>query len=179
MGALVRPRSATVTFRLYDRPLHPELFDAVAVRAVARAGYRLTVRLTPAGHALAWTDGTVHLEEVLCDPGTDLPSAPPRLAHAFDSNRRARCTVGGVRYQIETQTEQLEAEAFAHLHAELLADGERKGLVFHCAAGNRIGLSPLGCVIAEELPRAVSVVAFHTFPDELTVLKTQSLIEWD
>jgi hypothetical protein len=34
-------------------------------------------------------------------------------------------------------------------------------------------------VIAEELPRAVSVVACDTFPDELTVLKTQSLIEWD
>lgn len=179
MGALVRPASATVSFRLYDRPLHPELFEAVAARAVARAGYRLTVRLTAAGHSLAFANGTVHLEELLCETGTDLPSAGERLAHTFAENRRARRAVGALRYQVETQAERLEAEAFAHLHAELLADGERKGLVFHCAAGNRIGLSPLGCVIAEELPRAVSVVAFHTFPDELTVLKTQSLIEWD
>jgi hypothetical protein len=179
MGALVRPASATVAFRLYERPLHPELFAAVAVRAVARAGYRLTVRLTPAGHALAFANGTVHLEELMCEADTDLPTAGRRLAHTFSENRRARCAVGGVRYQVETQAERLDAEAFAHLHAELLADGARKGLVFHCAAGNRIGLSPLGCVIAEELPRAVSAVAFHTFPDELTVLKTQSLIEWD
>jgi hypothetical protein len=179
MGALVRPRSATVSFRLYDKPLHPELFAAVAVRAVARAGYRLTVRLTPAGHALAFTTGAVHLEELLCVSQSDLPTAGAKIAHTFSENRRARCVVGAVRYQVETQAERLEAEAFAHLHAELLADGERKGLVFHCAAGNRIGLSPLGCVIAEELPRALSVVAYHTFPDELTVLKTQSLIEWD
>jgi hypothetical protein len=179
MSALVRPRPATVTFRLYDRPLHPELFAAVAERSVARAGYRLAVRLTPAGHALAWTDGTAHLEEVLYEAGSDLPTAGARLSHDFATNRRARCAVGGVRYQIETQTETLSAEAFAHLHAELLLDGTRKGLVFHCATGNRIGLSPLGCVIAEELPGAVSAVAFHTFPDERTVLKTQSLIEWD
>ena len=69
------------------------------------------------------------------------------------------------------------AEPFAHLHEELAAEGARKGLVFHCKEGNRIGLSPLGVVIAEALPRCLSVRAFHTFPDELAVLKTQSLFE--
>ena len=56
-------------------------------------------------------------------------------------------------------------------------DGERNGLVYHCKQNNRVGLSPLGVVIVEALPRCLSVTAFHTFPDEFTVLKTQSLIE--
>ena len=38
-------------------------------------------------------------------------------------------------------------------------------------------MSPLGVVIVEALPGCLSVAAFHTFPDEYAVVKTQSLIE--
>jgi hypothetical protein len=172
MGAtLVRPRVSDVRVRVYDRALHPELFDAVAARAVARAGTRLTVRLTRSGHALTWTDGTVSLTEVTATADQELPGAGVRLA------RSGHCDLPGVRYHLAHQVEVLEPEQFVHLHAELVAEGAKKGLVYHCKTNNRVGLSPLGVVIAEALPRALSVTAFHTFPDELAVLKTQSLIE--
>ena len=174
---LVRPRVAEVVFRVYDRPLHPELFDAVAVRTVDRDGGRLTARITRTGHTLGWSGGGVHLEEVIAAADQELPAAGVRLAHRFDGSRRGRCDLPGVTYQMASQAEVLEPEQFVHLHAELVADGERKGLVYHCKAGNRIGLSPLGVVIVEALPRCLSVTAFHTFPDEFAVLKTQSLIE--
>ena len=173
----VRPRVADVVFRLYDRPLHPELFDAVAVKSVTRDGRRLTVRLTRTGHTLGWTDDSVHLEEVIAAADQELPEAGMRLAHRFDGGRSGRCEFAGVTYQTAAHVEVLEPEQFVHLHAELVADGERKGLVYHCKHGNRVGLSPLGVVIVEALPRCLSVTAFHTFPDEFAVLKTQSLIE--
>jgi hypothetical protein len=69
-------------------------------------------------------------------------------------------------------------EQFLHVHAELAADGERKGMVFHCKASNRLGPSPLGVVIVQAISGGLSTSAFHTFPDELTLIKTQSLIEW-
>lgn len=169
--SLVRPRVSEVLVRAYDRPLHPELFEAVAARTVAHAGTRLTVQLTRAGHALTWTDGTVHLTEVTATADQELPGAGVRLA------RNGRCELPGARYQLAHQVEVLEPEQFVHLHTELAAEGAKKGLVYHCKANNRIGLSPLGVVIAEALPRALSVTAFHTFPDEFAVLKTQSLIE--
>ncbi len=169
--SLVRPRVAEVLVRLYDQPLHPELFDAVAARTVAHVGTRLTVQLTRAGHALAWTDGRVHLVEVTATADQELPAAGVRLA------RNGRCELPGVRYQLAHQVEVLEPEQFVHLHAELAADGAKKGLVYHCKTNNRVGLSPLGVVIVEALPRCLSVTAFHTFPDEFAVLKTQSLIE--
>jgi hypothetical protein len=173
----VRPRVADVVFRLYDRPLHPELFDAVAVRTVMRDGRRLTVRLTRTGHTLGWTDGTVHLEEVTATADQELPEAGVRLAHRFDGGCRGRWALAGVNYQTLAHVEVLDPEQFVHLHAELAVDGERKGLVYHCKHGNRVGLSPLGVVIVEALPQCLSVTAFHTFPDEFAVLKTQSLIE--
>jgi hypothetical protein len=173
----VRPRLAEVVFRLYDRPLHPELFDAVAAKSVVRDGRRLTVRLTRTGHVLGWTDGSVHLEEVTATADQELPEVGVRLAHRFDGGRCGRCEFGGVTYQTLAHVEVLDPEQFVHLHAELVTDGERKGLVYHCNRGNRVGLSPLGVVIVEALPRCLSVTAFHTFPDEFAVLKTQSLIE--
>ena len=177
-GALIRPRVADLEFRLYDRPLHPELFDAVAARAVARDGAKLAVRITRTGHALSWARGGAHLEEVIATAAPEFPGAGLRFTARLGRSQSRRAEVPGARYLVSAQVEVLEPEPFVHLHAELLADGARKGLVFHCRENNRVGLSPLGAVIVEALPRALSVHAFHTFPDEFAVVKTQSLIEY-
>lgn len=175
----VRPRVAELAFRLYDRPLHPELFDGVAGRTVARDGYTLSARLTRTGHVLGWTDGRVHVEEVTATAGMELPESGCRLAFPFESTRGGRVVFDGrVRYQLSAQLEVLAPEQFEHVHEELAADGARKGLVFHCRTGNRLGLSPLGVVIVTAVPSGLSATAFHTFPDELALVKTQSLIEW-
>ena len=174
----VRPRVADIVFRVFDRPLHPELFDVLACRTVTRDGYALTARLTRTGHALGWTDGRVRLEEVTATADMELPESGRRLAHRFEGSRGGRTQLGGVRYQVSTQLEVLAPEQFVHVHEELALDGARKGLVFHTRGGNRLGLPPLGVLIATAVPSGLSVSAFHTFPDEFAIIKTQSLIEW-
>jgi hypothetical protein len=178
--SIVRPRVADVVFRLYDRPLHPEFFDVLACRTVERDGYTLTVRLTRAGHLLGWTDGTIHLTELTASTDMELPECGRRLAHKFSGGQSGRRKfTSGVCYQVSSQLEVLQPEQFQHVHEELAADGARKGLVFHCKTGNRLGLSPLGVVIVQSLPSGLSTSAFHTFPDECAIIKTQSLIEWE
>jgi hypothetical protein len=175
----VRPRVADLVFRLFDRPLHPELFEVLASRTIKRDGYTLCSRLTRSGHVLGWTDGRVHIEEVTATAEMELPGGGRLLAHVFDGGWNGRCELGGVRYRVSSQLEVLPAEQFVHVHEELAADGARKGLVYHCKAENRLALSPLGVVIVTAVPRGLSAAAFHTFPDELAVIKTQSLIEWE
>jgi len=144
-GPLIRPKVAELVFRLYDRPLHPELFEVLSCRMIARDGYTLFIRLTRTGHVLAWNDGRVHLEEIIATGEMELPESGRRLGYDFDAGRNARCTLpGGVRYHVSSQLEQLPFEQFQHVHEELVADGEKKGLVFHCKTGNRLGPSPLG-----------------------------------
>ena len=46
---LERPKIADLAFRLYDRPVHPELFDPVAARALRIGGATLVARLTATG----------------------------------------------------------------------------------------------------------------------------------
>lgn len=147
-------------------------------RALKRDGYTLSVRLTQTGHVLAWSDGRVHLEEVTVTADAELPESGRRLAHRFDAGQRGHSVFGGVRYQVSSQLEVLPPEQFLHMHEELAIDGAKKGLVFHCKSGNRLGLSPLGVVIVTALPGGLSTTAFHTFPDEFALIKTQSLIEW-
>ncbi|MBY0513507.1 MAG: DUF2617 family protein [Gemmataceae bacterium] len=176
--SFVRPRVAELVFRLFDRPLHPELFDVLAVRRVDRDGYKLTVRITPAGHLLTWHRGPTQLTETTATAAQDLPTCGRRLGHRFQGGWRGKCEVApGLRYQVSSQVEVLPPEQFLHVHEELRADGERKGLLFHFRPHNRLAVSPLGVVVVEALPRCLAVSAFHTFPDEYAVVKTQSLIE--
>src|SRR5580698_5582357 len=117
---LIRPKVAELVFRLYERPLHPELFEVLDSRAIERDGYSLFVRLTRTGHVLAWTNGRVHLEEIIATGEMELPKKGQRLKHDFVTSRNARCQLpGGVRYQISSQVEHLPLEQFLHVHEEL------------------------------------------------------------
>jgi hypothetical protein len=175
---IVRPPVAALEFRAYDRPLHPELFDTLAVRRVARDGFTLTVRVTPTGHVLEWVAGKTCVTEVTTAADLPLPSTGQRLRHRIDGERRGGFPFGPAgRYQVGVSAEMLPPEVFAHVHAELAADGAKRGLLFHFRPVNRLGLTPLGFVTVEPLPSGLAVAAFHTFPDEFAVVKTQSLIE--
>lgn len=173
-----RPRVADLVFRVYDRPLHPELFETLASRRVARDGYTVSVRVTPTGHVLEWSRGEAVLSEVTASTDLLLPDCGRRLAHKFRGEQRGRCEIApGVRYQVSLQAESMQPEVFLRVHEELAADGARRGVLFHFRPHHRLGLTPLGLVTAESVRGGLSVVAFHTFPDEFAVIKTQSLIE--
>jgi hypothetical protein len=175
---ITRPRVADLVFRLYDRPVHPELFETLASRRVSREGSVLEVRITPTGHVLEWSRGNAFLTEVTATADHPLPETGRRLAYRFEAERRGRCDLAaGVRYQVGLQVEVLPPEVFLHVHEELAADGARRGLLFHFRPHHRLGLTPMGFVTAEAIPTGLAVAAFHTFPDEFAVVKTQSLIE--
>ena len=175
---ITRPRLDDLVFRLYDRPVHPELFDTLAERRVRRDGYTLTVRITPTGHVLHWTRDDRHVVEVTATADQTLPDAGRRLAYRFQGECRGRCRIGDdVDYQVCVQAELLAPEVFLRVHEDLAADGGRRGMLFHFRPNHRLGLTPLGIVTVEALPSGLSVSSFHTYPDEFAVIKTQSLIE--
>jgi len=174
----LRPRVADLVFRLFDRPLHPELYDRLATRSVERGGFRLTAHITPTGHVLEWTHESERVTEALAAADQLLPKRGQRLGHRFGGSRGGRCDIlPGLRYQVSTHVEVLAPEQFDEVHTEVKAEGERKGLLFHFRPEHRLSLSPLGVVVVETLPRCLSIAAFHTFPDEFAVVRTQSLIE--
>ncbi len=173
---LARPKVADLAFRLYDRPLHPELFEPVAVRSISVGGAAVVARLTATGHVLEWHRGDNHLVEVTAERDRALPDGH-RLLHPFAGERRGRCDLPAVRYQVSLHAEVLPPELFLHVHEELAADGAKRGLLFHFQPHRRLALVPLGFIALDALPTGLAVATFHTFPAECAVVKTQTLIE--
>src|SRR5262245_12099632 len=60
----VRPPVAELVFQVYGRPLHPELFDILAVRKFQREDYEVAVHITRSGHFITWHNSDILLTEV-------------------------------------------------------------------------------------------------------------------
>jgi hypothetical protein len=175
---LVRPPVGDLVFQLYGRPLHPELFDILAVRTIQREDYVLTVRITRTGHVISWENPDVFLTEVTAAADQPLPQRRRLLDYRLRSEHSGRLVCAhGIHYQMTFQVEVLPPEIFHHIHDEILADGSKRGLLHHLPCPHRLTLSPLGYISAEARPGCLFLSSFHTFPSEHTVIKTQSLIE--
>lgn len=174
---LIRPPVAELVFQLYGRPLHPELFDILAVRRYQREDYEVRVWVTRTGHVVTWQSADVLLTE-LADAGQALSNARRLLSYKMRGEHSACLPCGrGVVYQTSFQVEMLSPEIFLHVHDEILADGEKRGVLHNFQPNHRLAVSPLGHVVVEPRPGRVFVSAFHTFPEENTVVKSQTLIE--
>jgi hypothetical protein len=177
--AIDRPSVKEMSFYLFARPLHPELFDVLASRRVGRDGWSLSACITPAGHFLTWSNGKVCLAEAVVGAEHLLPHSGKLIRHRFEGERRGRIQpIAGVSYQMISQVELLPPEIFLHVHEEILVDGLRRGLLYRHCPHNRLALSPLGFITVESWKNTLSVNAFHTFPSECAIVKTQSLIEY-
>jgi hypothetical protein len=174
----VRPRVSDLVFQLFGRPLHPELFDILAARKIRREQYELTVRITRTGHVITWGSADVCLTEVACAADQPLPENRRLLNYRMRGEHCGKLACGhGICYQMSFQVETLPPEIFAHVHDEILADGNKHGLLHNFQPTHRLALAPLGYVAVESRPNCLLLSAFHTFPAEHTIVKSQSLIE--
>lgn len=173
-----RTRVADLAFQVYGRTMHPEWFVTRAHRRYAQAGWEVHVRIIEGGHVLLWACGPIRLTEVLNGHESALPPA----GRIFDSPvRHERSTMlrpaDHVVYQSCFSAERIEPAVFDHLNDELLLDARRDGLLYRFAPSSRLSPAPLSRVDVEPLARGLSVRTFHTFPDERTIVRTQSLFE--
>jgi hypothetical protein len=172
------PRVAELAFQVFDRTLHPEWFRVRAHRRYAQAGWEADVRIVEGGHVVLWGCGPIRVAEVLVGPETELPEAGLLYRSAIRSERSASLRPGpGIEYQTCFAAERIELEVFAHLSDELIADAGRGSLFVRHGASSRLAPAPLSRIYVEARARGLSVQAFHTFPDERAIVRTQSLFE--
>ena len=175
---IVRPRVSDLVFQLYGRPLHPELFEILALRKIQRENYELSVRITRTGHVLTWENPDVLLTEVATAADQPLPEGRRLLDYRLRGEHSGVLTCAhDVTYQMSFQVETLAPEIFLHVHDEILADGGKRGLLHNFQPNHRLAVAPLGYIDIETRPNCVFLSTFHTFPDENTVIKSQTLIE--
>jgi hypothetical protein len=160
-----------------SKPLHPELFDILAVRKFERDDYQVRLWITRTGHVVTFENEHVLLTEV-ADADQPFSSQRRLLRYVMRGEHfgRFQC-VNGILYQTSFQVETLPEAIYQHVHDEIVADGNQRGVLHHFQPSHRFALSPLGFVVVEARVHRLHVATFHTFPDENTIIKSQTLIE--
>lgn len=174
----VRPKVAELVFQLYGRSLHPELFEVHTTRTVERGGYRAQIDITSAGHVVTWRYDGITLTEVAASAQHPLPQKRRLMSYRLKGERNdgLECR-GGARYQVNFQLETVDPEIFWTFQEELNHDGERQGMLHMFNSSGRMAVGALSLVNIESRNRSLLVQAFHTFPDDYAIVKSQSLFE--
>lgn len=174
----VRPKLAEMAFQLYGRTLHPELFDVHQSRQIERGPYTARLDITSAGHVVTWRKDGMTLTEVCASAESPLPQKRRLMSYRLRGERHDRMECrGGIVYQMNFQLELASREVFWNLQQELSRCGDHSGLVHEFNANGRMALGAISYLHVETRSRTLLVQAFHTFPDDLAIVKTQSTFE--
>src|SRR6476660_3918574 len=135
----VRPKVAELSFQLFGRALHPELFEVHKTRTVQRGEFSARLDITSAGHVVTWRYKGLTLTEVAASAQHPLPKKRRLLSYRLrgERNDRVECR-GGITYQVSFQLEPVAPEIFWMFQQELSHDGERQGMLFTFDASGRM-----------------------------------------
>lgn len=173
-----RPKVTELVFQLFGRPLHPELFEVYHTRTIERGDYQAKVDITSAGHVVTYRYAGLTLTEVATSAQHPLPEKRRLISCPLKGHRndKVECR-GGVCYQVSFQLEPVEPEVFWAFQEELADDGERKGMLHKFNSNGRMTLGALSYINIESRNRSLFVQAFHTFPADYAIVKSQSLFQ--
>ena len=173
-----RPRVTELAFQLYGRPLHPELFEVHRTSSVRRGNYEAKIDVTSAGHVVTWRYGGLTLTEVASSAQHPLPERRRLFCYRLKGQRHdsVQCR-GGICYQFGFQLEAVDPEVFWTFQEELAADGQRQGILHKFDSSGRMTLGALSYINVETRDRRLLVQAFHTFPDDYAIVKSQSIFQ--
>ena len=175
----VRPKVSELMFLVFSRSLHPELFDVVREQQIQRDDYQAHVCITDTGHLIAWQYDRVCMSELVTTAANPLPQKRRLFACPLRGERTEtiQCAPSLV-YQTSLSVERLDREVYSRIHDELECDALHRGLFHNFRPHHRLSLSPISYIAIEARAKSLLVQTFHTFPDDCTVLKTQSLFEF-
>lgn len=174
----VRPKVAELVFQLYGRALHPELFVVCETRHIQRGEQEAQIDITSAGHVVTWRYAGITLTEVATAAHHPLPERRRLMSYRLKGQRsdRLECR-GGVRYEMSFQLETVSAEFFWTFQKEIACDGLFHGVYHKFDSSGRFALGAVSFVNVEARNRSLMVQAFHTFPDDCAIVKSQSLFQ--
>ncbi len=174
----VRPKVTDLVFQLYGRSLHPELFQRFAVRRLERGRFTAEVAITGSGHVICWRAEGLTLTEVATSSDQPVPLKRRLLSHAIQGEQTdALECANGICYETCFQLERVRPDVFWTFQQELSADGITQGLFHRFAAGGRLAVGAVSWINIETRSRSLLVQAFHTFPDDFAIVKSQSIFQ--
>lgn len=176
----VRPSIAETSYRMFDRPLHPELFDPVIVGRIKADKYDMTVGICEGGHFLQFTSGQQTLVEVTAPDQQQLSTFGLQRTYFYNDQEEVLYETGDpFLYHFAGEVDVVSFSVFTRVQMELEDECSKVFLSHQFSAQNRFTPGALSLIRVEGNEKMISVHTFHTFPEDLAVLRTQTLIELD
>jgi hypothetical protein len=172
----VRPKIAELVFQVYGRPLHPELFASFATKVIERPRYTAKLEITGAGHIITWRYQGLTLTEVATSATDPLPQKRRLMSHPLSGAQQDQieCS-GGVTYAVDFSLDTVDSAKFYDFQKQLAGVPSEHSLVHSFDSSGRCGFGALSYIHVESRERSLAIKAFHTFPDDHAIVRSQSV----
>ena len=168
-----------LTFSLFQRSLHPELFQIYASRHLHTEKYEAIIWVTGCTHVVSVFADDACLSEVVSTPGQLLPHRGLIERFQFRGPRSHKCTLSrGISYMTDFQVEKMSPNLYLQSHNDLERFARNRG-VFVKFPELEVGkLQPFCYVDFEARRTELQIQTFAAYPDQVTMIKTQSLFDF-
>ena len=129
-------------------------------------------------HVVTVQAGDQILTELITEDTDLLPKVGLATSFRFRGERDHVQSFGnGMRYILSTQVERMTPQLFPATHRDYVHYAQNRGMFVSFDDLATDGLSPFSFVDFDARDHELHIHAFHAFPDEMTLLKTQSIFE--
>jgi hypothetical protein len=171
-------RVEDLQFCLYQRAIHPELFRIDRVKRIRQSRYQAEIWVTGLAHVVVVHAGDQILTEVITEDNELLPKVGLAASFRFRGERdHMQSFNDDLKYILSTQVERMTPQLFPATHRDYVHYAQNRGMFVPFDEWTHEGLAPFTFVDYDARDHEFHVHAFHAFPEELTLLKTQSIFE--
>ena len=175
--SISRPETTELAISLFARALHPELFETCESFEYRNKSYRAAIQITSCGHVIEFRRGEHFATEVLDCKQSVLPHIKRLCLYAVDSlNYQLE---GGLNLSICFECEYLAPDIYQQLEQEYWKDAISATLSHLDEGNNCTGSSELNFMSVDPGTDSLNVHAFHLYPEECAIVKSQSLFTFE
>jgi hypothetical protein len=171
-------RLSSLRFFLYERPVHPELFEILSEVKLHLAGYEASLWITGCSHVVSFFRQDKSLVEVVADSENPLPKRGLAIELPFRGEKaHEQKSLDGINYMMNLQAEKMSRRVYKHMHRELVRQGKKKGMFLPLPKLTHDSLEACSYIDYDAKPNGLHVLTYHALPDTMCVIKTQSIFE--
>lgn len=168
-----------LSFSLFQRSLHPELFQIYANRRLKTENYEAAIWVTGCTHVVTVHSNNMCLAEVISATGQPLPQKGLVERFQFRGPRSHKCSLSrNLHYMTDFQIEKMSRNLYRQSHLDLDRFAKNRGIFIKFPKHETDGLNPFCYVDYEARQNELHVHTFAAYPEQLTMIKTQSLFSF-
>ncbi len=175
---LTKQRSTDLHFYLYRRALHPELFHIFMDKHLVYGDFQADVWVSGLSHVVTVQSKDTIVTELAIGPSELLTDRNLVTQFRFRGERdfQYRFT-DDLRYIFSSQVEEMTEHIFRTTYRDLSRYGQSRGLFVPYPQWATNGLDPFSYIDYETRQHELHIHAYHVFPGEWKILRTQSIFE--